>query len=167
MTSKATLAGGCFWGMEALFRKVPGVLDTEVGYCGGDVSTAAYTLVKTGDTGHAEALQISFDPTVVSYIQILDFFFRVHDPSTKNRQGGDVGTQYRSVIFFHDEEQRVQARAMIETVEKSDAWGAKISTELVPASAFFPAETYHQDYLEKNPDGYTCHFVRKLPSFIK
>ena len=167
MTSKATLAGGCFWGMEALFRKVPGVLDTEVGYCGGEASTAAYTLVKSGDTGHAEALQISFDPTVVSYIQILDFFFRVHDPSTKNRQGGDVGTQYRSVIFFHDEEQRVQARAMIDTVEKSGAWGAKISTELVPASAFFPAETYHQDYLEKNPDGYTCHFVRKLPSFIK
>ncbi len=167
MTSKATLAGGCFWGMEALFRKVPGVLDTEVGYCGGEASTAAYTLVKSGDTGHAEALQISFDPTVVSYIQILDFFFRVHDPSTKNRQGGDVGTQYRSVIFFHDEEQRVQARAMIDTVEKSGAWGAKISTELVSASAFFPAETYHQDYLEKNPDGYTCHFVRKLPSFIK
>jgi len=166
MTSKATLAGGCFWGMEALFRKIPGVLDTEVGYCGGAASTAAYTLVKTGDTGHTEALQISFDPGVVSYIQILDFFFRVHDPSTKNRQGGDIGTQYRSVIFFHDDEQRAQARAMIETVEKSGAWGAKISTELVPASPFFPAEAYHQDYLEKNPDGYTCHFVRKLPSFI-
>ena len=166
MTSKATLAGGCFWGMEALFRKIPGVLDTEVGYCGGGASTAAYTLVKTGDTGHAEALQISFEPSVVSYIQILDFFFRVHDPSTENRQGGDVGTQYRSVIFFHDEEQQVQARAMIKTVEMSGAWGPKISTELIPASSFFPAEAYHQDYLEKNPGGYTCHFVRKLPSFI-
>lgn len=166
MENIATLAGGCFWGMEALFRKIPGVLDTEVGYCGGDASTAAYTLVKTGDTGHAEALQIKFDPGVVSYAQILDFFFRVHDPSTKNRQGGDVGTQYRSVIFFHDDEQRAQAQTMIETVEKSGAWGAKISTELVPVSKFFPAEAYHQDYLEKNPDGYTCHFVRKLPSFI-
>lgn len=166
MNNKATLAGGCFWGMEALFRNIPGVLDTEVGYCGGDANSATYAQIKTGATGHAEAIQLTFDATVVSFIQILDFFFRIHDPSTLNRQGGDIGRQYRSVVFFHDTEQKQQAEFMIVRVEASGAWGPKIATELAPANAFFPAEAYHQDYLDKNPEGYTCHFVRKLPSFL-
>lgn len=166
MNNKATLAGGCFWGMEALFRNIPGVLDTEVGYCGGDANSATYAQIKTGATGHAEAIQLTFDATVVSFIQILDFFFRIHDPSTLNRQGGDIGRQYRSVVFFHDTEQKQQAEFMIARVEASGAWGPKIATELVAASTFFPAEAYHQDYLDKNPEGYTCHFVRKLPSFL-
>jgi peptide methionine sulfoxide reductase msrA/msrB len=161
----ATFAGGCFWGMEDLFRKVPGVVDTEVGYAGGSLERATYNDVKKGSTGHAESIQIRFDPKVVSFEQLLDWFFQIHDPTTKDRQGNDRGTQYRSAIFYHGEAQRVAAERMKEIVEKSGFYGGKVVTQIVPAGAFWPAEGYHQDYLEKNPGGYTCHFPRKV-SFL-
>jgi methionine-S-sulfoxide reductase len=155
----ATLAGGCFWGMEDLIRKIPGVLNTEVGYTGGSLLNPTYQHVKRGDTGHAESIQITFDPKRVSFEELLHFFFRMHDPTTVNRQGNDRGTQYRSAIFFHSEAQRETALKMKELA--SQKWKAPAVTEIVPASTFYPAEDYHQDYLEKNPDGYTCHFMRE------
>jgi len=154
----ATLAAGCFWGVEELVRKLPGVLDTTVGYTGGTTEHARYEDVKTGRTGHAESLQIVFDPEKISYGEILDFFFRLHDPTTKNRQGNDIGTQYRSAIFFHDDAQRAAAE---EAVKRAQAkWPRPITTEIVPATPFWPAEDYHQDYLQRYPNGYTCHYVR-------
>jgi len=158
MTQKATLAGGCFWGVEELFRKMPGVINTEVGYTGGTLANPRYEDVKKGRTGHAESIEIEFDPAKISYDKILDHFFSLHDPTTSNRQGNDVGSQYRSVIFYHDEQQRDAAQRAIERAQAK--WPKPIITEVVPASTFWPAEDYHQDYLQRYPTGYTCHYVR-------
>ena len=158
MTETATLAGGCFWGVEELFRKLPGVIDTNVGYTGGTTANPKYEDVKTGRTGHAESLQIEFDPSKISYDEILDYFFRLHDPTTVNQQGNDRGTQYRSAIFYHDDKQREAAeRAKARAQEK---WSRPIVTQIVPASDFFTAEDYHQDYLQRIPWGYNCHYLR-------
>lgn len=156
----ATLAGGCFWGVEELFRTLNGVVSTEVGYTGGHTPNPTYEDVKTGTTGHAEAIQIQFDPERLSYEEILNFFFRLHDPTQKNRQQNDIGTQYRSAIFYHDEKQRKVAQQVKEKVESSGKWGTPIVTEIVEAKEFFSAEDYHQDYLQKNPQGYNCHYLR-------
>jgi peptide methionine sulfoxide reductase msrA/msrB len=155
----ATLAGGCFWGMEELLRKLPGVIDTTVGYTGGNQPSPSYAQVSSGRTGHAEAIQLRYDPRKLSYATILDTFFRMHDPTTKNRQGNDRGSQYRSAIFFHGEDQRQAAVAAIRRAN-AGRWKGKVVTELVPAGDFFPAEEHHQDYLQKHPRGYTCHFLR-------
>jgi peptide methionine sulfoxide reductase msrA/msrB len=157
----AILAGGCFWGMEELLRKIPGVLETEVGYEGGTTPNPTYEDVHTGRTGHAEAVRIVFDPSQVSYEDLLEkWFFRMHDPTTKNRQGNDVGTQYRSAIFITSPAQREAALRVKKRVEASGKWRAPIATEIVEAGPFTLAEDYHQKYLEKNPGGYTCHFMR-------
>lgn len=156
----ATLAGGCFWGMEEIIRNIPGVLKTIVGYTGGDAPNATYDLVKTGSSGHAESVQVVFDPTELSYEELLRYFFRMHDPTTKNRQGNDIGTQYRSAIFYHSEEQKNAAKRIMEEVEASGRWKKPLVTELVSAGEFYEAEDYHQDYLQKNPGGYTCHYLR-------
>ncbi|MGZ3688294.1 MAG: peptide-methionine (S)-S-oxide reductase MsrA [Bdellovibrionota bacterium] len=160
MKEIATLAGGCFWGVEELIRALPGVLDTEVGYTGGTLENPRYEQVKKGTTGHAEALEIQFDPSVIGYGEILDFFFKLHDPTTLNRQGNDVGSQYRSAIFYHGEAQREEALRAKERAQNSGRWKKPIVTEIVPATKFTSAEDYHQDYLRKNPGGYTCHWVR-------
>jgi methionine-S-sulfoxide reductase len=159
-TEIATLAGGCFWGVEDIIRQIPGVLDTEVGYTGGTTTAPRYENVKTGRTGHAESIRVAFDPAKLSYEALLGWFFRLHDPTTPNRQGNDVGTQYRSAIFYHDEEQRRVAEAVKRRVDESGKWPRPVVTEIVPAGPFYPAEDYHQDYLVKNPGGYTCHWVR-------
>jgi methionine-S-sulfoxide reductase len=158
MTETATLAGGCFWGVEELIRKLPGVVDTSVGYAGGTLENPRYEDVKTGRTGHAETVEIVFDPETISYDEILDFFFRLHDPTTTNRQGNDVGTQYRSAIFVHDEKQREAAKKAIERAQEK--WPRPITTEIVDNTRFWPAEGYHQDYLQRYPHGYTCHYLR-------
>ena len=153
----AILAGGCFWGMEEILRGIDGVDDTEVGYTGGSVANPTYEV----HTGHAEAVRIIFDPEKLSYADLLEkWFFRMHDPTTKNRQGNDVGTSYRSAIFFTSDSQRDTAKAVIARVNASGRWPQPIVTEVVPASAFTRAEDYHQDYLQKNPGGYTCHYLR-------
>jgi peptide methionine sulfoxide reductase msrA/msrB len=156
----AILAGGCFWGMEEIIRKIPGVLDTEVGYSGGALDGPTYEHVKKGNTGHAEAVQVTFDPKKLSFEQLLGWFFRMHDPTTRNRQGNDVGTQYRSAIFYTSDEQKKTAERVKDQVNKSGKWKAPVVTEIVAAGKFYAAEGYHQDYLEKNPGGYTCHFLR-------
>jgi peptide methionine sulfoxide reductase msrA/msrB len=156
----AILAGGCFWGMEDLLREIPGVVDTEVGYTGGSKPNATYADVKTGRSGHAEAVRVVFDPKRVSYEEILEHFFRIHDPTTRDRQGNDVGSQYRSAIFFLDEEQKRVAETVRSKVERSGKWSRPTVTTIVPAGDFWPAEDDHQDYLEKNPGGYTCHYDR-------
>ena len=156
----ATLAGGCFWGMEDILRKIPGVIETTVGYTGGATVNPVYETVKEGNPGHAESILVIFDPTVLSYEVLLDYFFRMHNPTTLNRQCGDVGSQYRSAIFFHSEEQRATAERVKAEVEHSGRWKAPLITQIVPARPFYSAEQYHQDYLEKNPGGYTCHFLR-------
>jgi peptide methionine sulfoxide reductase msrA/msrB len=157
----AIVAGGCFWGMEDLLRKIPGVLETDVGYAGGESDSPTYNDVKTGRTGHAESVRIVFDPNVISYAELLEkWFFKMHDPTTLNRQGNDVGTQYRSVIFVTSETQRKVAAEVKAKVDKSGKWKRPVVTEIVTAGPFTPAEDYHQDYLEKNPGGYTCHFMR-------
>ena len=162
---KAIFAGGCFWGMQDLFRRQPGVLATRVGYTGGDVSNATYR-----DHGtHAEAIEIVFDPEQTSYRKLLEFLFQIHDPTTLNRQGNDVGTSYRSAIFTVDDEQRRIAEETIAEVDASGLWPGKIVTEVAPAGPFWEAEPEHQDYLERYPNGYTCHFVRPawaLPSGV-
>jgi len=158
MTETATLAGGCFWGVEELVRKLPGVIGTTVGYTGGTLDKPGYEDVKTGRTGHAESIEIEFDPEKISYDDILDFFFRLHDPTTTNRQGNDVGTQYRSAIFVHDEKQREAAKKAIERAQEK--WPRPITTEIVDYTTFWPAEGYHQDYLQRHPHGYTCHYLR-------
>jgi peptide-methionine (S)-S-oxide reductase len=155
-TKKAVLAGGCFWGMEELIRAQPGIVNTEVGYTGGDNDNPTYE----NHPGHAEAVQIEYDPSKTSYREILDFFFRVHDPTTLNRQGNDVGTAYRSAIFYANDEEKKDAEAFIDIVDKSGRWKKPVVTSLEPLKSFWPAELYHQDYLQKNPGGYTCHFVR-------
>lgn len=157
----AILAGGCFWGMEDLIRRQPGVLDTEVGYTGGETANPTYETVRTGRTGHAEAIRVVFDPRKTSYEALLRFFFRMHDPTTRNRQGNDVGTQYRSAIFFSDEKQRAVAERVRADVDASGKWPRPVVTEISKAGPFYPAEELHQDYLVRHPDGYTCHFVRE------
>ncbi len=159
-TARATFAGGCFWGMEELVRAIPGVIDTTVGYTGGTVPNPTYDQVSRGNTGHAESLEVVYDPARVSYEALLEFFFRAHDPTTKNRQGNDIGSQYRSAIFYHDEAQRAAAEQMKEIVDTSGRWRGNVVTEIVPAEPFYPAEDYHQDYLQHHPNGYTCHYVR-------
>lgn len=158
----SVLGGGCFWGMEDLLRKIPGVLHTEVGYSGGDSKNPTYIEVKTGASGHAEVVKIEFDPKVLSFENLLMQFFKMHDPTTANQQGNDIGTQYRSVIFYFNDEQKKTAEKMIERVNKSNAWGAPAVTQVVAAKPFYTAEEYHQDYLQKQPDGYTCHYLRNI-----
>ena len=153
---KMILAGGCFWGMQDLFRKRPGVVSTRVGYSGGDVPNATYR-----DHGaHAEAIEILFDPEQTTYRELLEFFFQIHDPTTLNRQGNDIGTSYRSAIFYLDDEQRRVAEETIADVGASGRWPGKVVTEVAPAGPFWEAEPEHQDYLEHYPNGYPCHFVR-------
>jgi len=156
----AILAGGCFWGMEDILRAVPGVISTEVGYAGGVTSHPSYKDVCTGRTGHAEAVQVVFDPRKMTYADLLRLFFRMHDPTTLNRQSHDVGTQYRSAIFVADEEQRRIAEDIKAEVERSEKWKKPVVTEIAPASDFYAAEDDHQDYLEKHPGGYSCHYLR-------
>lgn len=159
----AILAGGCFWGMEDILRKVPGVIATDVGYTGGTGANPTYRDVSAGDTGHAEAVRVVFDPKRLRYETLLEqWFFRMHDPTTANRQGNDVGTQYRSAIFVLSEEQRRAAEAVKHRMNESGKWNGKIVTQIVDAGPFTPAEDYHQDYLQKNPGGYTCHFIRDI-----
>ncbi|MGA1179390.1 MAG: peptide-methionine (S)-S-oxide reductase MsrA [Marivivens sp.] len=152
----AILAGGCFWGMQDLIRRLPGVLKTRVGYTGGDVANATYRNHGT----HAEGIEIVFDDAVISYRQILEFFFQIHDPTTLNRQGNDLGISYRSGIYFLDEDQHAVALDTIEDVNASGLWPGKVVTEVKPAGPFWEAEPEHQDYLERFPSGYTCHFAR-------
>jgi len=156
----AILAGGCFWGVEELLRRQPGVIETEVGYTGGTTRSPRYPEVHEGATGHAEAVRVVFDPDRTSYAELLEFFFRMHDPTTRNRQGNDVGTSYRSAIFVADESQRRVAEQVRAKVDASGRWKRPVVTEIVPAGEFWPAEEVHQDYLQKNPGGYTCHYVR-------
>lgn len=161
-TETAILAGGCFWGMQDLIRRMPGVLSTRVGYSGGDVPNATYRNHGT----HAEAIELVFDPSKLSYRQVLEFFFQIHDPSTDNRQGNDIGTSYRSAIYYKSDEQKKVAEDTIADVNASGIWPGKVVTELAAAGDFWTAEAEHQDYLERLPNGYTCHFVRpdwKLP----
>ena len=157
----AILAGGCFWGVEELVRQLPGVLSTEVGYTGGTLANPTYEVMTTGKTGHAEAVRVVFDPRKLSYSDLLRYFFRLHDPTTMNRQGNDQGTQYRSVIFYTSPQQQEVAEGVIKEVNASGKWRAPIVTQVVAASAWYPAEEYHQDYLQKHPNGYTCHYVRE------
>ena len=155
-TERAVLAGGCFWGMQDLIRRYPGVLSTRVGYTGGDVPNATYR--NHGD--HAEAIEIVFDPAKISYRRLLEFFFQIHDPSTRNRQGNDIGRSYRSAIFYTNDGQKRVAIDTIADVDASGLWPGKAVTEVAPAGPFWEAEPEHQDYLERYPNGYTCHFVR-------
>ena len=162
---RAVLAGGCFWGVQDLIRCYDGVLSTRVGYSGGINAHATYR----SHPGHAEAVEIIFDPARISYRQILEFFFQIHDPSTRNRQGNDAGSSYRSAVFYTNEEQKRIAEDTIADVDASGLWPGKVVTEVVPASDFWEAEPEHQDYLQRNPGGYTCHFVRpnwRLPARV-
>jgi len=162
-TEKAILAGGCFWGVEELVRRLPGVLDTEVGYTGGDVPNATYR----NHGSHAEAIEIVYDPAATTYRDLLEFFFQIHDPTTRNRQGNDLGASYRSAIFYLDEEQKRVAEDTIADVDASGLWPGAVVTEVSAAGPFWEAEPEHQDYLLHYPNGYTCHFPRpgwKLPS---
>jgi peptide-methionine (S)-S-oxide reductase len=155
-TERAVLAGGCFWGMQDLIRKMPGVVSTRVGYTGGDVLNATYR-----DHGtHAEGIEIMFEPSKISYRELLEFFFQIHDPTTQNRQGNDRGLGYRSAIYYVDDAQHLTARDTIADVEASGIWPGKVVTEVDPVSDFWEAEPEHQDYIERIPNGYTCHFVR-------
>ena len=161
-TERAVLAGGCFWGMQELFRRQPGVISTRVGYSGGDVPNATYRNHGT----HAEAIEVVYDPAQTTFRDLLEFFFQVHDPTTKNRQGNDIGLSYRSAIFFENDEQKRVAEDTIADVEASGLWPGKVVTEVSPVGDFWEAEPEHQDYLQRIPNGYTCHFVRpgwKLP----
>jgi peptide-methionine (S)-S-oxide reductase len=156
MTDRAVLAGGCFWGMQDLIRKLPGVIETRVGYTGGDVPNATYRNHGT----HAEAIEIIFDPKIISYRRLLEYFFQIHNPTTKNRQGADVGSSYRSAIYYESDEQKRIAEDTIADVDASGLWPDKVVTELEPVGDFWQAEPEHQDYLERNPFGYTCHYPR-------
>ena len=163
MSERAVLAGGCFWGMQDLIRKMPGVESTRVGYTGGDVANATYPNHGT----HAEGIEVIFDPEKISYRKLLEFFFQIHDPSTLNRQGNDRGLSYRSAIYYADETQKAEAERTINDVNASGLWPGEVVTEVEPVGAFWEAEPEHQDYLERVPNGYTCHFIRPdwvLPS---
>lgn len=162
-TEKAILAGGCFWGMQDLLRRYPGVISSRVGYTGGDVPNATYR----NHGSHAEGIEIEFDPQQISYRKILEFFFQIHDPTTRNRQGNDMGPSYRSALYYTDEQQKRVIEETIADVNASGLWPGKVVTEVAPAGPFWEAEPEHQDYLERIPNGYTCHFVRpgwKLPA---
>ncbi|MCD9563887.1 peptide-methionine (S)-S-oxide reductase MsrA [Tenacibaculum maritimum] len=159
---KAYIAGGCFWGMEDLFRKRPGIKDTEVGYIGGQNEHPTYK----NHPGHAEGIELTYDPSETSFKNILDYFFRIHNPTTIDRQGNDIGSSYRSAIFFQNDEEKQVAEEVIQIVNDSRKWGADAVTTLEPYTTFWVAEEYHQDYLEKKPNGYTCHFER-FDSFLK
>ena len=164
MSERAVLAGGCFWGMQDLIRKMPGVLSTRVGYTGGDVPNATYRHHGT----HAEGIEVIFDPDKLSYRKLLEFFFQIHDPSTLNRQGNDRGMSYRSAIYFENDAQKAEAERTIKDVDDSGLWPDKVVTEVEPVGDFWEAEPEHQDYLERIPNGYTCHYVRPnwiLPSY--
>jgi peptide-methionine (S)-S-oxide reductase len=156
MSERALLAGGCFWGMQDLIRRQPGVISTRVGYSGGDVANATYRNHGT----HAEAIEVIFDPARLSFRALLELFFQIHDPTTPNRQGNDLGTSYRSAIFYLDETQKAVAEETIADVDASGLWPGPVVTEVTPAGAFWDAEPEHQDYLERVPNGYTCHFPR-------
>lgn len=156
-TEKAILAGGCFWGMQKLIKQLPGVCSTRVGYTGGDIPHATYK----NHTGHAEAVEIMFDPKILSYRTLLEYFFRIHDPTTLNQQGNDIGTSYRSAIFYTSQTQKETAQALIKTIEKSQKWPGHIVTTCQPEKKFWEAEPEHQNYLDKFPTGYNCHFERK------
>lgn len=158
----ATLAGGCFWGMEEYFRKIAGVTHTRVGYAGGEAAHVNYATVSAGATGLAEAVEIEFDDSKISYETLLYHFFKMHDPTTLNRQGNDVGTQYRSAIFYNSTQQKTAASAVLAQVERSNAWKKTIITQIAATQKFYPAEEYHQKYLVKNPKGYDNHYVRPL-----
>ncbi|MDC1281459.1 peptide-methionine (S)-S-oxide reductase MsrA [Methylophilaceae bacterium] len=158
----AYLAGGCYWGLEELMRNIPGVIGTKVGFSGGHIKNVSYKEVGRGDTGHAESIEIQFDSQVLSYEDLLLHFFKMHNPTTLNQQGNDKGTQYRSAIFFTNEQQSEAAHKIIGIVDRSNLWGDSVKTEVEPFSAFYPAEEAHQKYLVKNPGGYSCHFVRKF-----
>jgi peptide-methionine (S)-S-oxide reductase len=165
-SERAVLAGGCFWGMQELLRNRPGIISTRVGYSGGDVPNATYR----NHGSHAESIEILFDPAIISYRQLLEFFFQIHDPTTRNRQGNDMGTSYRSVIFYTTPGQKEVAEETIADVNASGLWPGTVVTEVVPAGPFWEAEPEHQDYLKRIPHGYTCHFVRpnwKLPSRVE
>lgn len=161
-TKKAVVAGGCFWGLEDLIRSQPGVVDTEVGYCGGENENPDYQ----NHPGHAEAVEIEYDPEKTDYKRILDFFFQIHNPTTLNQQGNDKGTSYRSAIFYANEEEKQIAGEMIGIVDESMRWNDPVVTTLEPLTRFWPAEDYHQDYLQKNPHGYTCHAIY-FDSYLK
>lgn len=159
---KAYIAGGCFWGMEDLFRVRPGVIDTEVGYIGGENEHPTYR----NHLGHAEGIEITYDPNVTTFKHILDYFFRIHNPTTVDRQGNDMGSSYRSAIFYQNEEEKAEAKEVIEIVNASHRWDGEVVTTLEPYSKFWPAEPEHQDYLLRKPDGYTCHYERFDQPFI-
>lgn len=161
-TKKAYIAGGCFWGMEDLFRVRPGILDTEVGYIGGENDNPSYKY----HPGHAEGIELTYDDTVTSFKEILDYFFRIHDPTTVDRQGNDIGSSYRSAIFYQNEEEKATAEEVIAIVDASKKWPRKVATTLEAYTPFWPAEPAHQDYLVRNPNGYTCHFERFDTPFI-
>jgi peptide-methionine (S)-S-oxide reductase len=156
MIKKIVLAGGCFWGLQELIRKQSGVIKTTAGYTGGEVANPTYE----NHQGHAEAVEIEYDSDVTSYKNLLDFFFQIHDPTTLNQQGNDKGTSYRSAIFYGDDNEKKEAQDFINIVNKSSRWPNPVVTTLEPFKKFYPAENYHQDYLQKNPHGYTCHFIR-------
>lgn len=162
MIKSIYLAGGCFWGVEELFKKLNGVINTEVGYTGGEIDNPTYD----NHEGHAEAIKIDYDEEVISYIQILDYFFRIHDPSTLDRQGNDIGDSYRSAIFYQDEKEKDEALKVIDKVNQSGLYENKVVTKLEKFKRFWRAEEYHQDYLKKNPNGYTCHYLRSDESIL-
>lgn len=155
----ATFGGGCFWCVEAIFERVSGVLEAESGYSGGTVANPDYKMVTSGTTGHAEVVQITFDPEVISYLELLEIFFKTHDPTTLNRQGADVGTQYRSIVLYHNEEQRKLAEQIIGELDSEGIWEDPIVTEVVPFEHFYSAEAYHQEYYENNPNAGYCRVV--------
>lgn len=160
-TEKAILAGGCFWGMEDLIRNLPGVTDTTVGYTGGHTPNPTYEIIKSSVTGHAEAIEVVFDPSILSYRKLLEFFFQIHDPTTPNRQGNDVGPSYRSAIFYLTPQQKTIAEDLLADMTKTGLWPGRIVTEVTAAKPFYKAEAHHQDYLKQHPNGYTCHYIRK------
>ncbi|MRI01018.1 peptide-methionine (S)-S-oxide reductase MsrA [Kriegella sp. EG-1] len=160
--TKAYIAGGCFWGMEELFRSRPGIIDTEVGYLGGENDNPTYR----NHPGHAEGIELTFNPIKTSFKEILDYFFRIHNPTTINQQGNDMGSSYRSAIFYQNDKEKAIAQEVIQIVEDSNKWENKIVTTLEPFTTFWPAEPEHQDYLVRNPNGYTCHFERFKESFL-
>lgn len=166
-TETAIFAAGCFWGVEEFYRKVPGVLQTQVGYTGGTTNNPKYEEMHDGRTGHAESIEIVFNPGVVSYTQLMDKFYKFHDPTTLNKQGNDRGNQYRSAIFYNSDKQKKEAIEFKAKVEKSKAWKDPVVTEIMPAKKFWPAETYHQKYLVKNPGGYDNHYVRQISFDLK
>ena len=160
ITETTILAAGCFWGVENILRELPGVVDTTVGYCGGELKNPKYSQVKTGETGHAEAVKIEFEPAKLSFEKILELFFRLHDPTQLDRQMNDIGTQYRSAIFYLSPAQKERAERVRAAVEASGKWKKPIVTQIIPDVPFWPAEEDHQDYLRKHPEGYNCHWIR-------